>query len=223
MSDELVQNPEENKDASMTASPTDVAPASDVEIMVRGSLGDESAGQNPRAGRGGGAGRGGRGRRDDRAPREREKSEFNQVTLDLARVTRVTKGGKRMRFRATVVIGDGKGRVGFATSKGVDVQASVLKATNKAKKHLITIPMEKETIPHQVQAKAGAAQVMIMPAPKGSGIIAGGPVRIVLQLAGVPNASAKILGANNKINNVRATVDALKMLKAVRVRKEKAE
>lgn len=207
----------------MTASPTDVAPASDVEIMVRGSLGDESAGQNPRAGRGGGAGRGGRGRRDDRAPREREKSEFNQVTLDLARVTRVTKGGKRMRFRATVVIGDGKGRVGFATSKGVDVQASVLKATNKAKKHLITIPMEKETIPHQVQAKAGAAQVMIMPAPKGSGIIAGGPVRIVLQLAGVPNASAKILGANNKINNVRATVDALKMLKAVRVRKEKAE
>lgn len=231
MSEELVKNTEEVKDASMTASPSDVVPASDVDIMVRGSLGD-SAVPDARGGRGGrGAGAGGRGGarggrgRDDRGGREREKSEFNQVTLDLARVTRVTKGGKRMRFRATVVIGDGKGRVGFATSKGVDVQASVMKAANKAKKHLITIPMERETIPHKVAAKAGAAQVIIMPAPQGSGIIAGGPVRIVLQLAGVPNAAAKILGANNKINNVRATIDALKTLKAIRVRtpKEKAE
>lgn len=231
MSEELVKNTEEVKDASMTASPSDVVPASDVDIMVRGSLGD-SAVPDARGGRGGrGAGAGGRGGarggrgRDDRGGREREKSEFNQVTLDLARVTRVTKGGKRMRFRATVVIGDGKGRVGFATSKGVDVQASVMKAANKAKKHLITIPMERETIPHKVHAKAGAAQVIIMPAPQGSGIIAGGPVRIVLQLAGVPNAAAKILGANNKINNVRATIDALKTLKAIRVRKpeEKAE
>lgn len=218
----------------MTASPSDIAPAAEVDIMVRGSLGGDNAAPDARGGRGGrsggpggrggAGGRGGRGR-DDRGGREREKSEFNQVTLDLARVTRVTKGGKRMRFRATVVIGDGKGRVGFGTSKGVDVQASVLKATNQAKKHLITIPMERETIPHRVHAKAGAAQVIIMPAPQGSGIIAGGPVRVVLQLAGVPNAAAKILGANNKINNVRATMEALKMLKAVRVRtpKEKAE
>lgn len=233
MSDE-VKNTEEVKDASMTASPSDIAPAAEVDIMVRGSLGGDNAAPDARGGRGGrsgapggrggAGGRGGRGR-DDRGGREREKSEFNQVTLDLARVTRVTKGGKRMRFRATVVIGDGKGRVGFGTSKGVDVQASVLKATNQAKKHLITIPMERETIPHRVHAKAGAAQVIIMPAPQGSGIIAGGPVRVVLQLAGVPNAAAKILGANNKINNVRATMEALKMLKAVRVRtpKEKAE
>jgi len=219
----------------MTASPSDIAPAAEVDIMVRGSLGGDNAAPDARGGRGGrsggpggrggaAGGRGGRGR-DDRGGREREKSEFNQVTLDLARVTRVTKGGKRMRFRATVVIGDGKGRVGFGTSKGVDVQASVLKATNQAKKHLITIPMERETIPHKVHAKAGAAQVIIMPAPQGSGIIAGGPVRVVLQLAGVPNAAAKILGANNKINNVRATIEALKMLKAIRVRtpKEKAE
>ena len=218
----------------MTASPSDIAPAAEVDIMVRGSLGGDNAAPDARGGRGGrsggpggrggAGGRGGRGR-DDRGGREREKSEFNQVTLDLARVTRVTKGGKRMRFRATVVIGDGKGRVGFGTSKGVDVQASVLKATNQAKKHLITIPMERETIPHRVHAKAGAAQVIIMPAPQGSGIIAGGPVRVVLQLAGVPNAAAKILGANNKINNVRATIEALKMLKAIRVRtpKETAE
>ncbi len=228
MSDELqVQTQGLVKDA-MTAAPTDAIPA-DVEIMVRGSLGGDVGTGGDRGGRGGAGGRGGGGRggrRDDRGGRgEREKSEFNQVTLDLARVTRVTKGGKRMRFRATVVIGDGKGRVGFATSKGVDVQASVMKATNKAKKHLITIPMQDETIPHKVHAKAGAAQVIIMPAPKGSGIIAGGPVRIALQLAGVPNASAKLLGSNNKINNVRATIDALKMLKPIRVRasKEKAQ
>ncbi|MCX6780927.1 MAG: hypothetical protein NT003_02315, partial [Candidatus Magasanikbacteria bacterium] len=213
MSDEeKVETTVENTEA-VTASPTDaapvVAPAPDMEIMLRGSLGDSAApntkggaGGRGGAGRGGfGGGRGGAGgaggrggRRDDRAPREREVSEFNQVTLDLARVTRVTKGGKRMRFRATVVVGDGKGRVGFATSKGVDVQASVLKASSKAKKHLFTIPLADETIPHKVHAKAGAAIVMIMPAPKGSGIIAGGPVRVVLQLAGVPNASAKVLG-----------------------------
>src|SRR3989338_1403009 len=214
--------------AVVTASPTDTTPA-DVEIMVRGSLrADDSrgpgggggqrfgGGRGGHGGRGGGGG-GGRGRRDDR-PREREDKEFNQVTLDLARVTRVTKGGKRMRFRATVIVGDGKGRVGFATSKGVDVQASVMKAANKAKKHLITIPFANETIPHAVRAKAGAGDVMIMPAPKGSGIIAGGPVRVLLQLAGVPNASSKIMGSKNKINNVRAAVNALKMLKPARVR-----
>lgn len=229
MSDEKqLETPVENKETAVTAAPTDATPA-DVEIMVRGSLpADDSrnaGGQRGRGGRGGGAGGGRGGRRDDRGGREREPSEFNQVTLDLARVTRVTKGGKRMRFRATVVVGDGKGRIGYATSKGVDVQASVMKAANKAKKHLITIPMANETIPHAVHAKAGAADVMIMPAPKGSGIIAGGAVRVVLQLAGVPNASAKILGSNNKINNVRAAVEALQMLKPIRVRasKEKAE
>jgi small subunit ribosomal protein S5 len=222
MSDEKQLESVENKEASVTAAPTDAAPA-DVEIMVRGSLPeDDSRGANQR----GRNGRGGRpGRRDDSRGREREPSEFNQVTLDLARVTRVTKGGKRMRFRATVIVGDGKGRVGFGTSKGVDVQASIIKAANKAKKNLITVPMMNETIPHAVRAKAGAADIMIMPAPKGSGIIAGGPVRVVLQLAGVPNASSKILGSNNKINNVRAAVNALQMLKPARVRasKEKAE
>lgn len=200
---------QQQPETSMTASPTDVAPVVPLEVMVRGSLPDDAA----RGGHGGAGGRGGRRRRDDRAPREKEDREFEQVTLDLARVTRVTKGGKRMRFRATVIVGDGKGRVGFATSKGVDVQASVAKASTKAKKHLITIPLVNETIPHTVRAKSGAAIVLIMPAPKGSGIIAGGPVRTTLQLAGVPNASSKIMGSKNKINNVRATVAALAMLK----------
>lgn len=229
MSDEQVLEKIEEVTAepggAVTASPTDVVPT-DVEIMVRGSLPEEVRGAGGFGGAGGRGGRGGRGgagggrgRRDDRGPREREDKEFNQVTLDLARVTRVTKGGKRMRFRATVIVGDGKGRVGFAASKGVDVQASVMKAANKAKKRLITVPMSNETIPHAVRAKTGAGDVMIMPAPKGSGIIAGGPVRVVLQLAGVPNASSKIMGSKNKINTVRATVAALKMLKPARVKK----
>lgn len=234
MSDEQVLEKKEEEEVvadaagAVTASPTDVVPA-DVAIMVRGSLPEEvrGAGGFGGPGRGGRGGRGGagggRGRRDDRGPREREDKEFNQVTLDLARVTRVTKGGKRMRFRATVIVGDGKGRVGFAASKGVDVQASVMKAANKAKKHLITIPMSNETIPHAVRAKTGAGDVMIMPAPKGSGIIAGGPVRVVLQLAGVPNASSKIMGSKNKINTVRATIAALKMLKPARVKKAREE
>lgn len=241
--DKKLETQPETKETSVTASPVDAAPAAELEVMVRGSLPEDARGAHGGApgrggrggGHGGGGGGGGRpggpgrgGRRDDRGGRDREPSEFNQVTLELARVTRVTKGGKRMRFRATVVVGDGKGRVGFGTSKGVDVQASVLKATAKAKKHLINVPMENETIPHQVRHKSGAADILIMPAPKGSGIIAGGPVRVVLQLAGVPNASSKILGSNNKINNVRAAIQALAQLKPVRVRvakevKEKAE
>ncbi len=216
-------------EAPVTAGPADIAPAVALEVMVRGSMPEENrpaGGRNGRGGAGGGrggaGGAGGRGRRDDRGGREREPSEFNQVTLDLARVTRVTKGGKRMRFRATVVVGDGKGRVGFATSKGVDVQAAVLKASTKAKKRVITVPMANGTIPHTTRGKSGASSILIMPAPLGSGIIAGGPVRVVLQLAGVPNASSKILGANNKINNVRAAIEALGALKAPRVKTPKA-
>lgn len=214
-------------ETSVTARPGDATPEVSIDIMARGSM--PAPEENPAGGRGGrgghgGRGGGGRGGRDGRGGgRDREDKEFNQVTLDLARVTRVTKGGKRMRFRATVIVGDGKGRVGFATCKGVDVQASVGKAANKAKKNLIKIPLVHGTIPHMVQCKSGAALVRIMPAPEGSGIIAGGPVRMALQIAGVPNASAKILGSSNKINNVRAAVEALKMLKPVRVHKEKAE
>lgn len=208
----------------MTASPTDAAPAVALEVMVRGSMPEDNRpARGGRPGQGGRGGAGGRGpRRDDRRP-EREPSEFNQVTLDLARVTRVTKGGKRMRFRATVVVGDAKGRVGFATSKGVDVQAAVAKAASKAKKRVVTVPMQNGTIPHTTRGKSGASSILIMPAPLGSGIIAGGPVRIVLQLAGVPNASSKILGGNNKINNVRATIDALANLKAPRAKKAKQQ
>ncbi len=141
---------------------------------------------------------------------KREKPEFDQQIIDLARVTRVTKGGKQMSFRATVIIGDRKGRVGFGTEKGKDVQLAVEKAVNQAKKALITVPIVRGTIPHRVDAKFKAAKVMIKPAPMGSGIIAGSALRTILEYAGVPNASGKILGkTNNKLTNTHAAINAL--------------
>lgn len=141
---------------------------------------------------------------------KREKPEFDQQIVDLARVTRVTKGGKQLSFRAGVVIGDRKGRVGYGVDKGKDVQIAVEKAVNQAKKTLIRVPIVNDTIPHRADAKFGAAKVMLKPAPRGSGVIAGSAVRVVLELAGVPNASAKILGkTNNKINNIKATFACL--------------
>jgi small subunit ribosomal protein S5 len=151
----------------------------------------------------------------DRRPRIEEKKEFDQRILDLARVTRVTKGGKRMRFRTCLIIGDGKGRVGYGVAKGADVQQSVAKAAIQAKKNVITVPLVNETIPHAVTEKFAAAKVIIMPAPKGTGIKAGGAARVVFELAGVPNIVAKIMGSSNKINNTKATMAALKKLKRI--------
>lgn len=145
--------------------------------------------------------------------KQREKPEFDQQVIDLARVTRVTKGGKQMSFRACVLIGDRNGRVGYGVDKGKDVQIAVEKAVNQAKKNLIRIPLRKETLAHLAQAKYKAAKVMLMPAPKGSGIIAGSVIRSVFEMAGVPNASSKMLGkSNNKINNIKATFAALEQL-----------
>lgn len=121
-------------------------------------------------------------------------------------------GGKRMRFRACVAIGDGKGRVGAGLAKGVDVTIAINKAVAQAKKHLVTIPIVNETIPHSLRVKFGAARVLLKPAPKGSGVIAGGPIRILMDLAGVKNIVAKMLGSQNKINNVYATLLALRRL-----------
>jgi small subunit ribosomal protein S5 len=142
-----------------------------------------------------------------------EKKEFDQRILEMARVTRVTKGGKRMRFRACVIIGDRKGRVSFGIAKGADVSASVNKAVTQAKKRMITVPIVNDTIPHVVSKKFAAAVLLIKPAPKGTGIKAGGALRVVLELAGVPNAVGKILGSNNKINNTKAAILALQMLR----------
>lgn len=162
-----------------------------------------------------------RGRRNDRTA---EKSEFDSVILDLARVTRVTEGGKHMSFRTCVIVGDRKGRVGMGLDKGKDVQLGVEKATRQAKKHLINVAIVHNTIAHQVDCKFKAAKVMIKPAPNGSGIIAGGPVRVILELAGVPNASSKILGkTKNKVVLAEATLGALKKLLPMPAKKKMVE
>lgn len=172
----------------------------------------KAATQDRSKGRGNDRGRGrGRGRRDNR--RQREPREFEQKILDLARVTRVTKGGKRMRFRACLIIGDRKGRVGMGVAKGTDVAIAVEKAFRQAKKNLINVELKDGTIPHAVNMKFGAAQVMLKPAPKGTGLKSGGPIRLVLELAGVPNAVSKVMGSKNKINNAKATFAALKSLR----------
>ena len=164
-------------------------------------------------------GRGGRGgdqrgdRRGGRGGAPREPREFEQKILELARVTRVTKGGKRMRFRASLVIGDRRGRVGFGVAKGADVSMAIEKAFRQAKKNLVRVPLVKETIPHEVRSKFAAAVVLLKPAPQGTGLKSGGPTRVVLELAGVPNAVSKLLGAKNKINNAKATFLALRALR----------
>lgn len=141
--------------------------------------------------------------------------EFDQVIIEIARVTRVMAGGKRMRFRACVVVGDRRGAVGMAIAKGADVTMAVNKAATKARKNLITVSMKGGTIPHRVDAKFGAARLLLKPAPKGSGVIAGGAVRPVLELAGISDIVAKNLGSKNKINTVSATLRALAKLKRV--------
>ncbi len=164
---------------------------------------------------GGGPGRGGMGgRRDARGGDASVEVDYEEKNVEVARVTRVTKGGKRMRFRALTVIGNRKGRVGFGLAKGVDVALATGKATTQARKALLTVPLVSETIPHAVEAKFRAARVLLKPAPKGTGVKAGGAVRIVLELAGIPNVVSKILGSSNKINNVKATFVALKKLRA---------
>lgn len=175
------------------------------------------AGGGQRGGQRGGGGAGGRGGQRRGGPRpgqEQVEVEYEEKNLEIARVTRVTKGGKRMRFRALTVIGNRKGRVGFGIAKGVDVAMATAKATAQARKSLLTVPLVHDTIPHAVEMKFKAAQVLIKPAPKGTGIKAGGAVRMVLELAGVPNVVSKILGSSNKINNVKATFAALKKLRA---------
>ncbi|MFH1098347.1 MAG: 30S ribosomal protein S5 [Candidatus Uhrbacteria bacterium] len=154
-------------------------------------------------------------RRNPRGARgDRSADEFEQKILDLSRVTRVTAGGKRMRFRACVAIGDRKGRVAVGLAKGADVSTAITKATNQAKKNFLTVPIEHETIPHDILVKFKAAKLLLKPAPRGTGIIAGGVVRLILDLAGVPNVVAKILGSSNRVTNAKATMKAIAALRA---------
>jgi small subunit ribosomal protein S5 len=145
---------------------------------------------------------------------ERERSEFDQKVVEVKRVTRVVAGGKRMRFRALVVIGDHKGKVGMGLKKGADVSESVNKAVNAAKKNMVTLPLVNGTIPHQLNVKYKSSSLMLKPAKPGTGVIAGGAARQVFELSGVKNVVCKMLGSNNKVNNVKAVFAAFRKMKS---------
>ncbi len=137
------------------------------------------------------------------------KKEFEQKIVEIKRVTRVVAGGKRMRFRALVVIGDKKGRVGVGIRKGTDVSEAVNKAVNAAKKTMVTVNLINSTIPHEVKYKYKSSVVFLKPAQPGTGVIAGGSIRQVVDLVGIKNVLSKMLGSSNKVNNVMATYLAL--------------
>lgn len=141
-------------------------------------------------------------------------SEFQENVISIDRVARVVKGGRRFRFRALVVVGDGKQRVGVGVSKGSDVQMAISKAIDDAKKNFITVPItEAGTIPHEITARQTGAKVFMKPASQGTGLIAGGTMRAVLEVTGITDVLSKSLGSNNKINAAYATINALKALK----------
>ena len=139
-------------------------------------------------------------------------SEFNEKVIQVNRVSKKTSGGNRISFSVLVVVGDKKGRVGVGLGKALEVPSAVAKAISFAKKRLINVPLKGTTIPRDVYIKVGAAKIMLKPAPKGSGLMAGGPVRAVVELAGISDISSKVLGSRNKASNVYATLEALRSL-----------
>lgn len=151
-------------------------------------------------------------RNKERAPRAPQ--EFDEKVIRISRVTKKTKGGNNMSFTALVVVGDRKGRVGVALGKAKDVMNAIKKGVRRGKKTVITIPLvDNRTIPHELMVKFGAAKLLLKPAPAGTGVIAGGAVRAVLELAGIKDVVSKILGTANKMSNVTATFEALKIMK----------
>ncbi len=154
-------------------------------------------------------------RRNRRSPRDQgvqEEKQYDERVIHVNRVARVVKGGRRFRFQALVVVGDRKGKVGVGVSKGADVTAAVSKATEVAKKQLVVVNLYKGTLPHEAEAKVGGAHILIKPASAGTGLIAGGVVRTVLEVAGISNVLSKSLGSTNKINTAYATLAALQSL-----------
>ena len=153
-----------------------------------------------------------RDQRRDRRQQEPEEKQFDERVLHIDRVARVVKGGRRFHFRALVVVGDRGGKIGIGVDKGVDVTSAVNKAVGVAKKSMIPINLYGETIPHDTEAKVSGAHIMIKPAAPGTGLIAGGVVRVILEVVGIRNALSKSLGSNNKINSAYATLRALEIM-----------
>jgi small subunit ribosomal protein S5 len=151
--------------------------------------------------------------KNDRTP-----SEFEEKIVQVNRVSKKTKGGNKIGFSVLAVVGDKKGRVGVGLGGAPDVSSAVRKAVSYAKKHLITVPMKGRTIPYEVRVKRGAARVMLKPAPPGTGVIAGGAIRAVVEAAGIRDVVSKILGSKNQASNVYATMEALKDLKLLQAK-----
>lgn len=198
-----------------TTAPAAAAEAQAAQQHQQGPQGGQGGGYQGggnRGGRGGQGGRPGGPRRDGRRPEQApEEKQFDERVLHIDRVARVVKGGRRFRFRALVVVGDRKNRVGIGISKGADVTAAVTKATEVAKKHFITVDTDKNgSIHHEFEAKVGGARILIKPASAGTGLIAGGVVRTILEVAGIKNILSKSLGSTNKANTAYATIEALR-------------
>jgi small subunit ribosomal protein S5 len=150
--------------------------------------------------------------------------DFTETVIEIKRISKKTKGGNTIRFSALVVVGDKKGKVGVGLSKAPDVASAIRKSISAARRKMVTVPLRGTSVPYSVQEKFSAAKVLLKPAPPGSGIIAGGPMRVVLEAAGVRDASGKILGTKNKASNVYATLKALETIAYIdRQKKERRE
>jgi small subunit ribosomal protein S5 len=202
---------ENNEKDTQVTEATETAAAAGTADKAASSQDDRRGGRRGERGDRGGRGeRGGRGGRDN--ARDAEKDKYLERVVTINRVSKVVKGGRRFSFTALVVVGDGNGLVGVGYGKAKEVPAAIAKGVEEAKKSFFRVPIIGGTVPHRVQGEAAAGVVMLRPAAAGTGVIAGGPVRAVLECAGVHDVLSKSLGSANAINIVHATVDALRRL-----------